>query len=619
MLANLANPKTALVALIALAALAALAISCGSSEPAEPARRDLAHTAATAPTVAPASQAMSVEEAEARAEAMAGAMTAEREVVKEVEVERVVVEKEVVREVEVAGETVVVGQMPAQPAPAAPAPTAQAAAPAMSVAVPMASQPVQPEGFNVIGGTSTVNDAAYDLTFFKHYGVNPFIDTDDDNLSTFAVDVDTASYSVARAYVNDGYLPEPASVRVEEFVNAFDQGYAPPAEGAFAIRVDGAPSPFGGDNRKLMRVGLQGETVSQDARKDATLIFAIDVSGSMDRGDRLELAKRALRMLTEQLRQRDEVGIVTYGDYASVLLEPTNGGETRAISGAIDSLYPGGSTYAEAGLRLAYEIAAARVRPGRVTRVILLSDGVANVGDTGPDSILKSVRDYVDEGVTLTTVGFGMGNYNDILMERLANDGDGTYHYVDTAEEARRLFVQNLVGTLQNIAKDAKTQVVFDEDTVRSYRLLGYENRDVADEDFRNDAVDAGEIGAGHSVTALYELKLQDNAPSDGKIATIHMRWADPDNGEVTEISRDFRLNDMSSEFEDASPRFQLAAVVAEYAELLRESYWAREGSLDTVASEAARIRRLLPPDDLAAAEFAALTARAARLAEEAP
>ena len=236
-------------------------------------------------------------------------------------------------------------------------------------------------------------------------------------------------------------------------------------------------------------------------------------------------------------------------------------------------------------MRLAYEIAAARVRPGRVTRVILLSDGVANVGDTGPDSILKSVRDYVDEGVTLTTVGFGMGNYNDILMERLANDGDGTYHYVDTAEEARRLFVQNLVGTLQNIAKDAKTQVVFDEDTVRSYRLLGYENRDVADEDFRNDAVDAGEIGAGHSVTALYELKLQEDAPSDGKIATIHMRWADPDDGEVTEISRDFRLNDMSAEFEEASPRFQLSAVVAEYAELLRESYWAREGSLDTVAA----------------------------------
>ena len=599
--AMFANPKTALTALIALAALA---ISCGSSEPSMPSQPQMP---ASAPTAMPARAAQSAAPAAPRtvvvrqhvnvmaatpsaavAEALAGMMTEEEA---GGEVERMVVVKEV--------------QVSAMPAP--------------SVAIQMATQSAQPEGFNAIGGTSTVNDAAYDLTFFKHYGVNPFIDTDDDNLSTFAVDVDTASYSVARAYVNDGYLPEPASVRVEEFVNAFDQGYAPPDDGAFAIRVDGASSPFGGENRKLMRVGLQGETVSQDARKDATLIFAIDVSGSMDRGDRLELAKRSLRMLTEQLRQRDEVGIVTYGDYASVLLDPTNGGETRAISDAIDSLRPGGSTYAEAGLRLAYEIAAARVRDGRVTRVILLSDGVANVGDTGPDSILKSVRDYVSEGVTLTTVGFGMGNYNDILMERLANDGDGTYHYVDTAEEARRLFVENLVGTLQNIAKDAKTQVVFDEETVRSYRLLGYENRDVADEDFRDDTVDAGEIGAGHSVTALYELKLQEDAPSDGKIATIHMRWADPDDGEVTEISRDFHLDDMSANFEDATPRFQLAAIVAEYAEILRESYWAREGSLETVALEAARIRRLLPPDDITAAEFAALTNRAAQLAEEAP
>lgn len=578
--AMFANPKTALTALIALAALA---ISCGSSEPAMPSQPQMP---ASAPTAMPAPAAQPASPAAPRT-------------------------------VVVRGEVAVLAATPS--AATAGKMIEKSVEVVKAASVPMSTQSAQPEGFNVIGGTSTVNDAAYDLTFFKHYGVNPFIDTDDDNLSTFAVDVDTASYSVARAYVNDGYLPEPASVRVEEFVNAFDQGYAPPDDGAFAIRVDGAPSPFGDENRKLMRVGLQGETVSQDARKDATLIFAIDVSGSMDRGDRLELAKRSLHMLTEQLRQRDEVGIVTYGDYASVLLEPTNGGETRAISDAIDSLRPGGSTYAEAGLRLAYEIAADRVRSGRVTRVILLSDGVANVGDTGPDSILKSVRDYVSEGVTLTTVGFGMGNYNDILMERLANDGDGTYHYVDTAEEARRLFVENLVGTLQNIAKDAKTQVVFDERTVRSYRLLGYENRDVADEDFRDDTVDAGEIGAGHSVTALYELKLQEDAPSDGKIATIHMRWADPDDGEVTEISRDFHLNDMSANFEDAAPRFQLAAVVAEYAEILRESYWAREGSLETVALKAARIRRLLPPDDISAAEFAALTSRAAQLAEEAP
>ncbi len=589
--------KPALAALAVLGALAALAIACsGGEEPAPRAQVVQPAPAAPAQAAVPASPASPAQPRQP-APAAPAAPAREVEVVKEV-----VVEKEVER---VAPAEVVLAPTPA-------AAMAQAMAQAASPAAPA----TVPEGFNAIGGTDTVNDAAYDLTFFKHYGVNPFIDTDDDNLSTFAVDVDTASYSVARAYVNDGYLPDPASVRVEEFVNFFDQGYAPPEEGAFAIRVDAAPSPFG-ENRQLMRVGLQGKTVSEDERQDATLIFAVDVSGSMDREDRLELAKRSLHMLTEQLRQRDEVSIVTYGDYASMLLEPTNGGEKGAIAAAIDSLRPGGSTYAEAGLSLAYEIAAARVRPDRLTRVILLSDGVANVGDTGPDSILRRVREYVERGVTLTAVGFGMANYNDILMERLANDGDGTYHYVDTPQEARRLFVQNLVGTLQNIAKDAKVQVVFDEETVRSYRLLGYENRDVADEDFRDDSVDAGEIGAGHSVTALYELKMQDDAPADGKIATVRMRWANPEDGEMTtEISHAFGMDGMSAEFETASPRFQLAAAVAEYAELLRESYWARDGSLDAVAEEAARIRRLLP-DDLDAAEFAALTARAAQLSRE--
>ena len=609
MMTMFANLKSALSALAILAALAALAVACsGGSEPEprqvrlEPAQPAPAAPAQAAQAGQPASPAQPQAPAPAATAASAQRVVVVEEVVKEVEVpaEYVVVETGVVREVAVQASTA--------PTPAASMPASQAASP---------SAPAVP-GFNAVGGTSAVNDAAYDMTFFKHYGVNPFIDTDDDNLSTFAVDVDTASYSVARAYVNDGYLPDPASVRVEEFVNFFDQGYAPPKEGAFAIRVDGAPSPFG-ENRHMMRVGLQGKTVSEDERQDATLIFAVDVSGSMDREDRLELAKRSLHMLTEQLRQRDEVGIVTYGDYASLVLEPTNGGERRAIAAAIDSLRPGGSTYAEAGLRLAYEIAAARVRPDRITRVILLSDGVANVGDTGPESILSQVRDYVDDGVTLTTVGFGMANYNDVLMERLANDGDGTYHYVDTLQEARRLFVQNLVGTLQNIAKDAKVQVVFDESAVRSYRLLGYENRDVADADFRDDTVDAGEIGAGHSVTALYELKLQDDAPADAKIATVKMRWADPEDAEVTtEISRVFNVDDMAWQFEDAPRRFQLAAVVAEYAELLRESYWARDGSLKAVSEQAARVRRLLP-NDLDAAEFAALTARAAQLARETP
>ena len=476
--------------------------------------------------------------------------------------------------------------------------------------VPVQQRP-QTEGFNAIGGSATVNDAAYDLTFFKHYGVNPFIDTEDDHLSTFAMDVDTASYSVARRFVQDGNLPDPASVRVEEFVNYFDQAYDPPAEDAFAIHLEGAPSPFGGERHWLMRVGLQGRVIPREARKDATLVFAIDVSGSMAREDRLELVKRSLRLLVNELRPADEVGIVIYGDRGSVLLKPTDGGESRAILRAIDRLQPGGSTYVEDGLRLAYEMASKRVRPGRITRVMLLSDGVGNVGRTGADSILGQIRSHVDEGVTLTTVGFGMGNYNDILMEQLANDGDGTYHYVDSLTEARRVFVDNLVGTLQNIARDAKVQVDFNPEVVRSYRLIGYENRDVADEDFRNDSVDAGEVGAGHSVTALYEVKLHDDA--DGALGTVFLRYEDPDTGEVTELRRDLLRSELAASFEDASPRFQLTAVVAEYAELLRESYWAREGTLGAVATEAARLARLMPEDN-DVVELAALTAQAERI-----
>ena len=492
---------------------------------------------------------------------------------------------------------------------AAPPPSAPTSAPPPAAA---AQQPaMQTEGFNTIGGSATVNDAAYDLTFFKHYGVNPFIDTEDDNLSTFAIDVDTASYTVARRFVQDGNLPDPDSVRVEEFVNFFEQGYAPPAQGAFAIHMDGSPSPFGGENHWLLRVGIQGRTVAENARKDATLVFAIDVSGSMGREDRLGLVKRSLRLLVAQLRPTDEVGIVIYGSVGSVLLRPTDGGEKSAILSAIDRLEPGGSTYAEDGLRLAYRMAAGRVRPGRITRVILLSDGVANVGNTGPDSILRQVREHLDEGVTLTTVGFGMGNFNDVLMEQLANDGDGAYHYVDTLSQARRVFVDDLVGTLQNIAKDAKIQVEFNTDVVRSYRLLGYENRRVADEDFRDDTVDAGEIGAGHSVTALYEVKLRDDAA--GALGAVRVRYEDPDTGAVSEIGREFRREELAVEFREALPRFQMSAVVAEYAEILRESYWAQGGSLGRVAAEANRVQRLLP-QDADVAEFAAIASRAERI-----
>ena len=464
------------------------------------------------------------------------------------------------------------------------------------------------------GGTATVNDAPYDATFFKNYGVNPFIDTEDDYLSTFAVDVDTAAYTVARRFVMDGYLPDPDSVRVEEFINYFDQGYEPPIEDAFAVHIEGAPSPFGSEKHWLMRVGLQGQVIEAENRDDASLVFVIDISGSMARENRLGLVKQALGMLVGELRPDDTVGIVVYGSTASVLLEPTEGESPWAIMEAIDALEPGGSTNAAHGLRLGYQMAERLIGPGRTTRVVLLSDGVANVGNTGSGSILNDVRRYVDQGIQLSTIGFGMGNYNDILMEQLANDGDGNYAYVDTTSQARRVFVENLTGMLQVIAKDAKVQVEFNPGVVSRYRLIGYENRRVADQDFRVDTIDAGEVGAGHSVTALYELKFHDGA--SGQLATVFLRYEDPNTGEVVEIEKGFTRDQLRSSTDEASPRFQLDSAVAEYAEILRDSYWAQDGDLRCVRTLIKRVSSILP-EDQDAAEFAMLVNMAMRIEKD--
>jgi len=280
------------------------------------------------------------------------------------------------------------------------------------------------------GGTDEPNDQPYGDVFFDNYGVNPRIDTEDDRYSTFAVDVDTASYTVMRRVIGDGYLPDRDSVRVEEYVNFFDQAYAPPSRNAFAIHIDGSRSPYA-DNYHLVRVGLQGYVVPDEERSDVVLTFVIDVSGSMDMENRLELVKESLALLVDELRPTDKVGIVVYGSGARVVLDHTPVREGRTIRRAIRSLQPEGATNAEAGLVKAYRLASRAFDPGAVNRVILCSDGVANVGRTGPESILERIREYADDDIYLTTVGFGMGNYNDVLMEQLADNGDGFYAYVD--------------------------------------------------------------------------------------------------------------------------------------------------------------------------------------------
>jgi len=310
--------------------------------------------------------------------------------------------------------------------------------------------------------------------------------------------------------------------------------------------------------------------------------------------------KESLELLVEQLRPTDEIGIVVYGSNARVVLSHTPVAEARIILTAIRGLRPEGATNAEAGLVNGYRLVSRAFNPEAVNRVILCSDGVANVGNTGPDSILAQIREYANEGIYLTTIGVGMGNHNDVLMEQLADDGDGFHTYVDDIKEAERVFVHDLPSSLQVIARDAKVQVEFDPAVVSRYRLIGYENRDVADEDFRNDAADAGELGPGHSVTALYEVKFQADADPLATALTVHLRWEDPHTREVTEIDRGIAQADLSAEFEESDPRFQLIPVVAQYAEILRESCWAKDAgtTLDDVSRDADRVAESLPRDE---------------------
>ncbi len=483
---------------------------------------------------------------------------------------------------------------------------------ATSMPAPTATVPL------AAGGQAIPNDEPYDLMFFESDGVNPFVDTEDDHLSTFAMDVDTASYTVARRYITGGNLPPHDAVRVEEFINYFDLDYPGPTdnEGAFAIHMEGAPARFGPQRAYLLKIDLQGREIAAENRKDANLIFVIDVSGSMDRENRLGLVKRSLRLLVDELRPTDDVGIVVYGSQARIILEPTSAEDYQTILAAIDRLRPDGSTNAEEGLRLGYQMAAQAYRPGAINRVILLSDGVANVGRTGPGSILQVIHDQVAQGVTLSTVGVGMGNYNDVLMEQLADNGNGNYAYVDTIEEAHRIFVENLTGTLQTIAKDAKIQVDFNPELVRNYRLLGYENRAVADEDFRNDQVDAGEVGAGHSVTALYEIKfhqgIAEDRPEDQAI-TVQVRYQDVDSGQIVEAAEPFTYSDFVTDFGQTSARYRFITAVAEYAEILRGSYWAQDSRLEDVQTVALSAEFALA-DNSDMAEFLTLLTQANQL-----
>ncbi len=448
------------------------------------------------------------------------------------------------------------------------------------------------------GSRSSYRVDPNDVTF-QDYGENPYVETDRDNLSTFAVDVDTGSYTVMRGYWNKGLTPPAASVRPEEYINFFDAGYDAPDGGVFAVYADGAPTPFLDYSEDiLVRIGIKGAQVDARRRPNVNLTFVIDTSGSMEQDDRLGLVQDSLAVLLNELGPDDMIAIVAYNTSARVVAEPTRADERRDLQRAIDELHPGGSTNAEDGLVLGYDIAEQMYNSDEVNKVILLSDGVANVGETGPGGIFERIEQSATNGIDLLTVGVGFGSFNDVLLEQLADTANGQYRYIDTIDEADRVFRDNLLGTLITIARNVKVQVDFDPDVVKSYRLVGFENRDVPDRDFRDDRVDGGEIGAGHSVTALYEIELVDRTRRD-ILGTVSVRWESVDSRDINEISGDIELDLIADRWADADPRFRLAATVAAFAEQMREGRFARGFDLEDVYDEIDALSNELDDSDV--------------------
>ena len=447
---------------------------------------------------------------------------------------------------------------------------------------------------------------------YTSYGVNAMVDVANDPLSTFSIDVDTASYAIARRKILEGTLPPAASVRVEEFLNYFRYGYrAPTGDQPFAVNMNAAPSPFT-PNRHLLQIGVQGKRLAVHERKPVHLVVLADVSGSMESPDKLGLTKRALRVLVNNLRDGDSVALVTYAGAVREVLAPTGLEHKAAILSAIEDLQAGGSTAMGSGLQLAYEMAARNLSSDSVSRVIVLSDGDANVGATSHEEILATIEGKVKEGVTLSTVGFGMGNYKDTMMEQLADRGNGNYAYIDTIDEAKRVFQEQLDGTLEVIAKDVKIQVEFEPAAVKRYRLVGYENRDIADTDFRNDRVDAGEIGAGHTVTALYEVELAGAMPADiGHLATVRIRHKAPRGTEAVEHAYSLSASALARRFDDAPADLRFATAVMAAAEKLRGSEYAANWSYARIVEIA---RAASTPEQAERHEFIALLERASAL-----
>ncbi len=431
---------------------------------------------------------------------------------------------------------------------------------------------------------------------------NPFTRPFDAPLSTFSIDVDTAAYANVRRFLTDGQLPPPDAVRLEELVNYFHYAYVPPAGAEpFSVALEAHAAPWE-PKHQLVRIGLQGKEIDVREAPAANLVFLVDVSGSMDEADKLPLVQSSLGLLLENLREQDKVGMVVYAGAAGVVLPPTSGSRKDEIASAIQRLKAGGSTNGAQGIELAYKLAADNFVKEGVNRVILCTDGDFNVGVTSEGDLDRLIEEKRKSGVFLSVLGFGRGNYADARMQSLADKGNGNASYIDSLKEARKVLVEQATGTLITIAKDVKIQVEFNPAKVAAYRLIGYENRLLAAQDFNDDKKDAGEIGAGHQVTALYEvipagqdvpaagvdeLKYQKPATAvaegaaAGELCTVKLRFKAPDGDTSKKI--EFALADPGLNAAGASTDFEFAASVAAFAMCLRDSEYKGQANFGLV------------------------------------
>jgi Ca-activated chloride channel family protein len=494
--------------------------------------------------------------------------------------------------------------------------------------LPLPLPPVQRSAPPIISGSPHV-PTAMDTERYPGAGANPVKRVADEPVSTFSIDVDTAAYANTRRFLNDGVAPPRDAVRVEELINYFDYGYARPASAQtpFRATVAVAPSPWS-SQRQILHIGLQGYAAPRADAPPLNLVFLVDTSGSMMGPDRLPLAQKALNVLIDQLRPQDRVAMVAYAGSAGAVLAPTDGRSKLKMRCALGALRAGGSTAGGAGLELAYALAKQNFAKGAVNRVILVTDGDFNVGIADPSRLKDYVADQRKSGVYLSVYGFGRGNYNDTMMQALAQNGNGVAAYVDTLNEARKLLRDDFQASLFPIADDVKIQVEFNPRQVSEYRLIGYETRLLNREDFNNDQVDAGEVGAGASVTALYEITPAGARPSSdplrygdkasatpaagpGELAFLKIRYKLPGGTTSKLIERPIGAGDRYASLAAAPEATRFAVAVAAYGQKLRGDPWVDERFDWPAVTALAQGARGQDPDGLRA-EFVQLT-KAAR------